>query len=113
MICPSNQWGVSQQRRVTLCEEAQQRRLLVVFAEAAEEFGVGEGDAPSLADGRGAGERGWLRRRSSSGASKELSFSRSLGTGSDGIVERSTLLASTHAVLGLWSALKQHTQKCN
>jgi hypothetical protein len=44
------------------CEEAEQRRLTVVFPESFEKLGVGEDDAPKLADKRGAWKRGGLRR---------------------------------------------------
>ena len=43
-------------------EEAQQRRFLVVFAEAFEELRVGEDGAPPRADKGGAREGGRLRR---------------------------------------------------
>jgi hypothetical protein len=45
---------------------------LVVFAEATEEFGVGEDDAPLLTDGRDVGERGWLRSKAAEDLLEEI-----------------------------------------
>jgi hypothetical protein len=57
------QGGSEERLRSNLfCEEAEQRRLTVVFPEAFEKLGVGEDAAPKLADERGARKRGGLRR---------------------------------------------------
>ena len=45
-----------------LMKDAEEGRLPVVRAEAAEESRVGEEASPALADGRGAREGGWLGR---------------------------------------------------
>jgi hypothetical protein len=53
-------------------EEAQQRRLLVIFAEASEKLRVGEDVAPSRTNEGGAGERGWLWREPEKDLTEEV-----------------------------------------